>query len=151
MPVSLLLLFLFAENGTLLAQDNWWKDKKYKSESQKTKFEMCKKTFIEIGSGLSYGNINSIRPHFSSIIYLDVFGSEKGFYNESQAEIILSNFFENFPVEKFSYRSSTKYNNFASAKGGYEFRSGNISSSFQANVILKYKNRVWHVDQIIIN
>ncbi len=147
--VSLIINFSDAEK--VLSQDKWWKEKKYKNESTKAKYELCKMTFKEIGNGFSYGNIGSISQYFTSLIYLDVFGNEKGFYSPAQAEIILSNFMDNFSIESFRYKSSSRYSTYASAKGVYEYRKGNTQSSLAASVSLKFKDRIWYIDQIVIN
>ncbi len=145
-PLALLLLA-----GNAISQDKWWKDKKFKNEGQRAKYELCKKTFTDVSNGFNYGNEGSISQHVSSLIYLNIFGNEMGFYNISQAEAILTAFMDNFPIERFEYSSSTRYNNYASAIGTYEYRKGSIKSSFSATVSLKYKDREWYVDQIVIN
>jgi hypothetical protein len=147
----LLFAFISLSAGNSVSQAKWWKDKKYKNEAARAKYELCKRTFEEVEKGLSYFNTSYISQYFSSLVYLDIFGNEKGFYSPSQAEIILSNFMDNFPVQDFSYKSSSRYNNYASAKGPYEFRKGNTRGSFSGTVSLKYKDKQWFVDQIIIN
>ncbi len=147
----ILLSILFVDTGTVQSQDKWWKEKKFRSEAAKAKHDLCKKTFLDIANGFVYRNAGSIISSNSQLIYLDVFGNEKGFYSLSQAEIILSNFMDNFPLESFDYKSSSKYNNYASATGHYTYRKGSSRSKFTATISLKYSNKVWYVDQLIIN
>jgi hypothetical protein len=145
------LALIFSDAQDSISQDKWWKDKKYKNESAKAKYELCKKTLVDVGNGFSYGNIGPISQYFSSLIYLDIFGNEKGFYSPSQAEIILTNFMDNFSIETFRYKSSSRYSTYASAKGVYEYRKGSTRSSLSATVSLKFKDRIWYIDQIVIN
>ena len=107
--VTFCLVFIFFDAQDSTSQDKWWKDKKYKNESTRTKYEQCKKTFVDVGNGLSYSNIGQISQYFSSLIFLDVFGNEKGFYSPSQTEIILTTFMDNFTIESFRYKSSSRY------------------------------------------
>lgn len=149
--VTFCFVFIFFGVHDSISQDKWWKDKKYKNESTKAKYEQCKKTFVDVGNGLSYSNIGQISQYFSSLIFLDVFGNEKGFYSPSQTEIILTTFMDNFTIESFRYKSSSRYSTYASAKGVYEYRKGSTVNKLQATISLKFKDRNWYIDQITIN
>lgn len=143
--------FLIMINESASAQDYWWKDKKYKNDAARVKYELCKKTFKDIGLGLSTGNVNLISQYVSSLVYIDIAGNENGYYSPSQAEIILSDFMAFFTVDAFSYRSSSRYTSNAFAKGTYKYRKGGGRRELDATVSLKYKNGLWHLDQISIN
>ena len=146
-----ILSFFFSDSKSANSQDKWWKEKRYRNEATRAKYEMCKRTFLDIASGFSSRNTGPITRSNSTLIYLDVFGNEKGFYSISQAEIILSNFMDNFPLESFAYKSSSRYNNYASATGHYTFRKGSSRSKFVTTISLKYIDKVWYVDQVLIN
>lgn len=142
--------FLFNCEKTF-AQDRWWKEKKYKYESARIKYDLCKKTFKDISSGLSYKNINLINPYFDSQVYLNVISSEKGYYSSSQAELILIDFMDSFSIENFKYKRSSTFNSYAFANGVYTYRVGSGKRNLKVTISLKYKYKTWYVDQITIN
>lgn len=146
-----LVTFLFLSFNTSFSQDKWWKEKKYKNESDKIKFELCKKTFREIGNGFVYANVNNIDPYFDTQVYLNVIGNEKGYYSSSQAELILADFMDYFSVENFKYYRSSRYNNYAFVNGVYSYRSETGKGDLKVTISLKYYNYKWLIDQINLN
>lgn len=145
------VILCFIASKDLFSQDKWWKDKKYKSESLRIKYDLCKKTFVDIGSGLSYRNVNSISSYFDSQVYLNIIGNEKGYYSHGQAELILQNFMDYFTVENFKYTRSSRFNTYSFANGIYSYLVGSGKKSLKVAVSLKYTGDTWLVDQISIN
>lgn len=143
-----ILSFIFNEN--VFSQDKWWKEKKYKSESVRLKYELCKKTFKDIGNGLLYKNVNSINPYFDSQVYLNIISNEKGYYSRGQAELILQDFMDYFTVENFKYLRSSRFNTYAFVNGIYTYMIGSGKRDLKVAVSLKYYDNKWYVDQIEI-
>lgn len=157
MPRKFLFLFtlLFILNSLfcsgVFAQDKWWKNKKYRDEATRAKYELCKKTFKDIGNGLLYKNINNISPYFDSQVYLNVISNEKGYYSSSQAELILIDFMDYFTVKSFKYLRSSRFNTYAFVNGVYTYSIGSGNRNLKVAVSLKYYNNKWYIDQIGIN
>lgn len=143
------LIFLLSSNS--YSQDKWWKEKKYKNEAAKQKHDLCKKTFKDIGYGFSNNSINSIKTYFDTQVYLNVAGSEKGYYSSNQTELILVDFMEYFKVDNFKYLNSGKYNSYAFANGTYTYTINSRKQNLKVAVSLKYYGNKWFVDQITIN
>jgi len=144
------LCSLFAVNS-LYSQDNWWKDKRYKSEVLRVKYAQCKKVFVNIGDGINYSNVYEVIPYFGTEVYLNILDDEKGYYSPDQTKFILENFFSNNPVSSFKWRMSSRSENYAFASGKYKFRKNGYINSYELSVSLKYSNDLWLIDQIIIN
>ena len=147
----LIFLSLLLQIKDSYSQDKWWKEKKYKSESAKIKYDLCKKTFKDIANGFLYGNVNYINAYFDSQVYLNVISNEKGYYSSSQAELILSDFMEYFTVESFRYKRSSTFNTYAFVNGIYSYRIGSGKRQLNATISLKYYNGNWYIDQINLN
>jgi len=148
-PIVIILIFFFHNDS--LSQDRWWKDKKYKSEATKTKYELCKKTFKDIGYGFLSNNINFINLYFDSQVYLNIISNEKGYYSPNQAEIILLDFMEYFSIENIKYQRSSKFNTYAFVNGVYTYMIGSGKRNLGITISLKYNNNKWFIDQININ
>lgn len=148
---SLVFVVSFFSWKNSFSQDKWWKEKKYKYELARVKYELCKKTFKDIGSGFLYKNINYINPYFDSQVYLNVISNEKGYYSSSQAEIILLDFMEYFTVENFKYIRSSRFNTYAFVNGIYTYMIGSGKQELGVTISLKYKDSNWYIDQITIN
>lgn len=133
------------------SQDNWWKEKKYKTEIKKVKFANCKKTFVNIGNGINYANVYEITPYFGSEVYLSILTDEKGYYSPDQTKFILDNFFTNNTVNSFKWRNSNRSENYAFASGKYKYNKNGFINTYDISVSLKYVNDSWIIDQIIIN
>lgn len=146
---SLLLVFLFSVKS--YSQDDWWKEKKYKSEESRKKYELCKKTFKEIGNGFSYSSIGLITKYFNGEVFLDILGNEKGYYSTGQAEFLLSDFMDYFKVTNVKYISSYHKNSYAFVMGKYYYNIGSGKRELKMSVSLKYRNSSWFVDQINLN
>lgn len=149
--LSLTLSLFLSLNKDLYSQDKWWEDKRYKSEYTRIKYDLCKKTFKDIGYGLLYNNINSITPYFDTQVYLNVSSNEKGYYSSSQAELILLDFMEYFSVENFKYTRSSRFNTYAFVNGVYTYMIGSGKRDLNMTISLKYRDDKWYVDQININ
>lgn len=133
------------------AQDNWWKEKKYKTEAKRQKFAQCKKVFVNIADGINYSNVYEVIPFFGTEVYLNILDDEKGYYSPDQTKFILENFFSNNPVTSFKWRMSSRSENYAFASGKYKYSRNGYINSYDLSVSLKYLNELWLIDQIIIN
>lgn len=133
------------------SQDKWWKEKKYKTESLRVKYELCKKTFKDIGYGFTYRNVNYITPYFESQVYLNMVNNDKGYYSSTQAEQILMNFMDYFTVSNFKYIRSSRFNTYAFVNGVYSYMVGTGRRDLKVAISLKYIDYKWYVDQISIN
>jgi len=143
-------IFTFISNISF-SQDDWWKDKKFKDIKTKIKYDDCKKSFKEIAAGLNYSNINSIKRYFADQIYLNIISTEKGYYSNSQAEIILDDFINYFKVISFKFKRSYYKNSFAFALGNYKYDIGGGTRELEVSVTLNYDNESWYIDQITVN
>lgn len=145
------VISIFLLQDDLCSQDKWWKEKRYKNESARIKYELCKKTFKEIASGFMYNNINYINPFFDNQVYLNVLSNEKGYYSSSQAELILIDFMDYFTIESFKYLRSSRFNTYAFVNGIYSYRVGSDRHDLNVTISLKYNNNKWYIDQITLN
>ncbi|MCI0449482.1 MAG: DUF4783 domain-containing protein [Chlorobi bacterium] len=153
-PIWFILQFIlvyFSLADELFAQDNWWKEKKYKSEEKQKKFNNCKLVFLSISDGLVYGNVSYISPYFQNEVYLNIQNTEKGYYNREQCSYILESFISNNPVSSFKWRNSSRSENYAFAVGKYKYKKNGFINNFLISVSLKYINDLWLIDQIIVN
>jgi len=148
-PIVITLILFF--NNDTFSQDKWWKEKKYKNEATRTKYELCKKTFKDIGYGFLSKNINFINLYFDSQVYLNIITNEKGYYSPNQAEIILLDFMEYFTIDNIKYQRSSKFNTYAFVNGVYTYIIGSGKRSLGVTISLKYSNGKWLIDQININ
>ncbi|MBZ0202271.1 MAG: DUF4783 domain-containing protein [Ignavibacteria bacterium] len=144
----LLIVICFRES---YSQDDWWKDKKYKSEEKQQKFDECKLVFLNIADGLMYSNVTYVSPYFQNEIYLSMQNSEKGYFNREQSAYILENFLNTYPVSSFKWRNSSRSEKYAFALGKYKYKKSGFISTFTISVSLKYVNDLWLIDQIIVN
>lgn len=153
MKIRLLILFcvFFIAYANAGAQDDWWKDKKYKDEKTKSKYSLCKRTFKDIATGFNTQSVSRISYFFGSEVYLNVISTDKGYYSPNQAELILSDFMDYFKVVSFKYKHSYLKNSFAFALGKYVYDRGSGKRELNASVSLKYKDDVWIIDQISLN
>ena len=147
----LIFVFCFFAGINVNAQDDWWKDKKFKDDGQKAKYSLCKKTFKNISNGFNYQNVNDINVYFGSEVYLNIISNERGYYSSNQAELILTDFMEYFKVVSFKYKHSYLKNSFAFAIGKYIYDRGSGKRELNASISLKYIDDVWIIDQISIN
>ncbi len=145
------IFFLVTIQINLFSQDNWWKDKKYKTEEKQKKFNNCKTTFLVIADGLIYSNVNYIIPYFQNEVYLSLDNSEKGYYNNEQAGYIIESFLSNYPVSSFKWKNSTRSEKYAFALGKYKYKKGGFINTYTISVSLKYTNDVWLIEQVIVN
>jgi hypothetical protein len=120
----LIFAFCIIAGKNVNAQDDWWKDKRFKDDGQKAKYSLCKKTFKNISEGFNYQNINDINVYFGSEVYLNIISNERGYYSSNQAELILTDFMEYFKVVSFKYKHSYLKNSFAFAIGKYIYDRG---------------------------
>ena len=147
----LVIFFSLSAVNYSFSQDNWWKDKRYKSETLRQKYAQCKRIFVNIGNGINYSNVYEVIPYFGTEVYLNILDDEKGYYSPDQTKFILENFFTNNPVSSFKWRMSSRSDNYAFASGKYKYRKNGYINSFELSVSLKYSNDLWLIDQIIIN
>lgn len=146
-----IIVFGFVLTGSLHAQDNWWKEKKYKTEDKKQKYANCKRVFVIIGEGLNYANVYALTPYFGSDVYLNILDNEKGYYSYEQARLIVDNFLNNNAVYEFNWRISSRSENYAFASGKYRYKRNGYLNYYVFSISLKYINNGWLIDQIIIN
>jgi len=146
-----LFVFLFVLAGNVQSQDSWWKDKKSKNDYDKKKQDLCKKTFKDIASGFSYSSLGLINQYLGQDVYLDFIGTEKGYYNFSQAELIISEFMDYFKVVSVRYSRSYYKNSYAFVKGKYTYDIGSGRRDLKISISLKYRYDMWYIDQININ
>ncbi|MEO8399669.1 MAG: DUF4783 domain-containing protein [Ignavibacteriaceae bacterium] len=151
LSLTLIIIFSLIPNEKVFSQDKWWKEKKYRSESVRLKYESCKRTFKDIGNGLLYKNINNINPYFDSQVYLNIISNEKGYYSSSQAELILLDFMDYFTIYNFKYLRSSRFNTYAFVNGIYTYMIGSGKRDLKVAISLKYYDNRWYVDQIEIN
>ncbi len=137
--------------NSVQSQDNWWKDKKYKTESAKIKYTKCKKVFIDIGNGFNYDNVFTIAQYFSSEVYLNISGEDKGYYSTDQAKYILDNFINNYSPTGFKWRNSSRSDIYAFATGKFKYKKNGYDNVFEISISLNYVDDSWLIDQIIIN
>ncbi|MBK8550051.1 MAG: DUF4783 domain-containing protein [Ignavibacteria bacterium] len=147
---SLVIIFGFISGKDSFSQDKWWKEKKYKSESMRIKYDLCKKTFKDIGNGFQYKNVNNITPYFDTQVYLNMYSSDKGYYSAAQAEQILLDFMDYFTVSNFKYIRSNRFNTYAFVNGIYTYNIGSGKKDLKVAISLKYHNYKWYVDQISV-
>lgn len=147
----LLFFFTIVINESTYAQDNWWRDKKYKNEAKRQKFAICKKVFLDIAEGINYSNVYIIIPYFGTEVYLNILNDDKGYYSPEQTKYILDNFFTNNRVNSFKWKISSRSENYAFANGKYKYNKDGSVNSYDFSVSLKYINDIWLIDQIIIN
>jgi len=145
----LILSFVLVHNSS--AQDSWWKDKKYKDEFTRQKYALCKKTFKDIATSLSYQQVSGMSKYFDEQVYLNVISNEKGYYSSSQAELIVTDFMDYFKVINFAFKRSTRYNTYAFATGKYKYSINGNKNELEVSISLKFYNDVWYIDQIMIN
>ena len=148
--VLIMLLAIICVN-TSNAQDNWWKERKFKTDAKRVKYASCKSAFMNIGDGFLYSNVYNITAYFDSEIYLSIMNDDKGYYNEEQSRFILDSFLSNNPVASFRWRNSSVSENYAFAMGKYKFKKNGYINSSTVSVSLKYVNGSWLIDQITIN
>ena len=89
-----LFLFLFLIPGGAFSQETWWKEKKFKTEEGKKKYELCRKTFKEIANGFTFASTGMISKYFNGEVFLDLIGNENGYYSTGQSEYIISDFID---------------------------------------------------------
>ena len=148
--LSILILLGFISGKDLQSQDKWWKDKKYKSDQMKAKYDLCKKTFKDIGDGFTYKNINNIIPYFDSQVYLNVLSNDKGYYSSDQAEQILLDFMDYFTIKSFKFIRSSRFNTYAFVNGIYTYNIGSGKRNLKVAISLRYYNKSWYIDQISV-
>jgi hypothetical protein len=148
---SVFFITIVIINHNVNSQDNWWKDKKYKSEDVRIKYSKCKKVFLDIQDGLNYSNVYSIIPYFETEVYLNITSEDKGYYSYDQAKNILDNFLSNYPVSSFKWRNSSKSDNYAFASGKFKYKKNGYINGFDISISLNYIDDIWLIDQIIIN
>jgi hypothetical protein len=147
----LAVLVIVFSTGKSFSQDDWWKEKKFKDAKTKIKFDDCKRTFKEISGGFNYYNISSINKYFGEQVFLNIIGSEKGYYSRAQAEIILDDFMSYFTIMSFKYKRSYYKNSFAFAVGMYKYDIGSGTRDLEVSISLRWEEGSWVIDQIIIN
>lgn len=153
MKLRFLLIFLgcLIIYSNVSAQDDWWRDKKYKDEKTRIKYALCKKTFKDIASGFNIQSVSRISAYFGTEVYLDIITNDKGYYSPNQAELILSDFMDYFRVVSFKYKNSYSKNSYAFALGKYIYDRGSGKRELNGSVLLKYKDEKWIIDQISLN
>lgn len=148
---SFIIVFSFISLNSSLSQDKWWKEKRYKSEYMRIKYDLCKKTFKDIGYGFASRNINYVIPYFDSQVYLNVISNDKGYYSSTQAEQILLDFMDYYTIYNFKYQRSSRFNTYAFVNGVYTFTMGTGKRDLKVAISLRYFDDKWYIDQISVN
>ncbi len=148
--ISLLIVLSFISGKDLHSQDKWWKEKKYKSDFMRAKYDLCKKTFKDIGNGFTYKNVNNIIQYFDTQVYLNVVNNDKGYFSPAQAEQILLDFMDYFTVSNFRYQRSSRFNTYAFVNGIYTYNIGSGKRDLKVAISLKFHDNKWFVDQISV-
>jgi hypothetical protein len=149
--IFLVIFLSVIAHNYVYSQDDWWKDKKYKTEEKQVKFNNCKLAFLNIADGMMYSNVTYISPYFQNEIYLSMQSSEKGYYNREQSSYIIESFLTSYPVSSFKWKNSSRSEKYAFALGKYKYKKGGFISTFTISVSLKYINDLWLIDQVIVN
>jgi len=126
-------------------------DKKDELKDNRLKHSLCKQTFKDFAKGLSNSNVSLITIYFESEVYLNLVGTEKGYYSNSHAELILNEFMNYFKVFSFKYKRSHRSDNYAYASGVYKYNKGSGTVELQVSISLKYNKNKWYINQININ
>lgn len=147
---GLLFIILIFPYPDSLGQEKWWKDKKFKNQSQQIKYNLCKKTFVVISEGFNSRNISYISQYLNENVILNLLGYEKSYYSKNQAEIMLGDFIDYFYLVKFMYTNSFYMNNYAFVVGTYKYDRGQGNRVLPVNISLRYKDNLWVIDQISI-
>jgi hypothetical protein len=137
--------------GSLHSQDNWWKDKRFKTEEKRQKYASCKAAFVNIGDGFLYSNVYNITTYFDSEVYLNIMNDNKGYYTQDQGKYIVDGFMSNNPVASFKWKNSSYSDGYAFAVGKYKFKKDGYINTSTVSISLKYINGSWLIDQININ
>ncbi len=149
--LTLLIFFQMTLSGKALAQDSWWKNKKYNSEAKRQKYAECKKVFLDIADGINYTNVYLITPYFGTEVYLNFVENDRGYYSPDQAQFIVDSFLNSYPVYSFKWKVSNRSENYAFALGKHKYKKNGYPSKFDVSVSLKYQYNKWLIDQIIVN
>ncbi|MCI0473476.1 MAG: DUF4783 domain-containing protein, partial [Ignavibacteria bacterium] len=96
-------------------------------------------------------SLRLINQYLGQDVYLDIIGTEKGYYNYSQAELIISEFMDYFKVVSVRYSRSYYKNSYAFVKGKYIYDIGAGRRDLKISISLKYRYDMWYIDQININ
>jgi len=146
-----MLILIFFTTININAQDNWWKDKRYRSDEKRERANSCKLVFMNISDGLTYSNATYITPYFGNEVYLNMKSDEKGYFNTEQSRFIVENFLSNNPVSSFRWKASSHSDNYAFAIGKYKYQKDGFINTYTISVSLKYFNELWIIDQVIVN
>jgi hypothetical protein len=145
------IIACFLYQSVSASELNWRKGDEDKLKDERLKNSMCKQTFKDIGKGLIANNVNLISIYFNEDVYLNIIGSDKGYYSSSQAELIITDFFNFFQIYSFKYKRSHRKNNFAYATGVYKYNKGSGTVELGVTISLKYINNKWYIYQLNIN
>lgn len=148
--IFLILFYFLSAPQEIYSQDSWWPDRKYRNEQTRIKYFLCKKAFEDIAKGFATSNINFVNLYFDSEVYVNLISVEKGYYSSNQAELILIEFMNYFPVNRVRYTRSHRNVKYAFAIGTYRYNRGGGNTELTFSISLKYKNNKWLVDQINI-
>lgn len=149
--VIVLIFACFFYQDLSAAEKNWRREDDNKLKDERLKNSICKQTFKDIGKGLTDNNVSLISLYFNEDVYLNLVGSEKGYYSASQAELIMNDFFNFFKIYSFKYKRSHRKNNFAYATGVYKYNKGSGTVELGVTISLKYVNNKWYIYQLNIN
>jgi hypothetical protein len=149
--LSIVFCILLIFNSQSFSQDNWWKNKKYKSKEKQQKYDNCKITFLNIADGFLYNNVTYISPYIQNELYLNLPNTERGNYSKQQSIYIIESFFNNFRVYSFKWRNASASELYAFAMGRYKYQRNGFINTFTVSVSLKYTNNLWLIEQILVN
>jgi hypothetical protein len=109
-----------------------------------------KELFRTIQNGVASGEVESLSRHFGSNIYLNIRGTESGYFSANQAYYVLQNFFnQNKPVA-FSFTSygESGESPYATGRGSINVK-GNREFIQVYVSLVKFKDR-WVIEQFNI-
>lgn len=105
--------------------------------------------FAQIESSLNSGDISAWSKYISSQTYLSLSNGEAGYFSSSQAYYILQDFFKNYKVVSFRFRSVNSYESpYGIGTLTYEFRNRRVNA--QVFVSLTKSGNNWLISQFTV-
>ncbi|NUN10835.1 MAG: DUF4783 domain-containing protein [Ignavibacteriaceae bacterium] len=105
--------------------------------------------FSLLENSLNSGDISSWTKYISSQTYLSLSNGESGYFSASQAYYILQDFFKNYKVISFKFRSVNDIENpYGIAALTYEFRNRRVTA--QVFVSLTKSGNNWQISQFTV-
>ncbi len=107
------------------------------------------KVFSQMESAINSGDISSISRFISSQTYISLSNGETGYFSSSQAYYIVQDFFKNYKVISFKFRSVNDADNpYGIGSLVYEFRNRRVTA--QVFVSLTKSGNNWLISQFTV-